>query len=542
MTSARDVRTMTVWLGLGLIGVLAALSVRVTFVPWLVPTRATANRFAFAVALAALACSVWGHGRGRSHRLFPALRVMLAVLSVLAWVNLGDVQFPYHRWEQFHYYLGGKYFPELGYSRLYTCTAVAEAQSGGSALVSNRRLRDLTTDTIVSARAAVEAPDECVRRFTPARWQQFVADVAWFSRDTPRGYWFRMQQDHGFNAPPSWAVAGGLLTGMTDAGPRTQAVLALIDPLLLCVMFGSIGWAFGWDVLWVALVVWGCQMPSNGGWTASALLRQDWLCALVAGVCLLKRQRPMAAGVALATAAALRIFPALLLAVPLVGAVRLVVRQRRLSRAYRRFGLGLMLGGVVWFGSATVLYGPDTWVDFAAHMRRHTMAPLANHLGLHALLSQTIEGRLAVSEDPLAVDPYHRWKEGRRAAFAARQPLYASLLAGIALLTLAAGWRIRPLWCALPASALVVMSTLDLASYYYAFCLILALLAAVRPAFEWWALGAVVVGRGVALVPFLYDNVDLRFAAQTPIYLAWGCAVLVLLGSGRVSRAGIIDG
>jgi hypothetical protein len=50
---------------------------------------------------------------------------------------------PYHRWEQFHYFLGAKYFPELGYTRLYQCTAVAEAEQDGGKLEDRVRLHDL---------------------------------------------------------------------------------------------------------------------------------------------------------------------------------------------------------------------------------------------------------------------------------------------------------------------------------------------------------------------------------------------------------------
>src|SRR5262245_38610397 len=36
----------------------------------------------------------------------------------------------YHRWDQFHYYMGAKYFREMGYDGLYKCSVIAEDELG----------------------------------------------------------------------------------------------------------------------------------------------------------------------------------------------------------------------------------------------------------------------------------------------------------------------------------------------------------------------------------------------------------------------------
>jgi hypothetical protein len=59
-----------------------------------------------------------------------------------------------HRWEMFHYYLGAKYQPELGYERLYACVTEVDAEDG----VRNareRRVRDLHTDVLVTGAEAL---------------------------------------------------------------------------------------------------------------------------------------------------------------------------------------------------------------------------------------------------------------------------------------------------------------------------------------------------------------------------------------------------
>ena len=49
----------------------------------------------------------------------------------------------YHRHEFYHYYLGSKFFREVGYTRLYECTAIAEIELGRAANVRKRDIRDI---------------------------------------------------------------------------------------------------------------------------------------------------------------------------------------------------------------------------------------------------------------------------------------------------------------------------------------------------------------------------------------------------------------
>jgi hypothetical protein len=55
----------------------------------------------------------------------------------------------YHRHELYHYYLGSKYFEEIGYSRLYACTAIAEVELGRGANIKKRRIRDLSAENLI---------------------------------------------------------------------------------------------------------------------------------------------------------------------------------------------------------------------------------------------------------------------------------------------------------------------------------------------------------------------------------------------------------
>jgi hypothetical protein len=495
------------------------------------------NGVAASVLAAALVLSWFERARGLRRRLprpvALALATTLAMLSLGLYVAFGDVQFPYHRWDQFHYYIGAKYLPELDYTRIYECTAVAEAERFGRLAVAHRTIRDMATEALVPATTALADPDACKRHFSPERWSAFVDDVMWFRGDSPsRDYWTRMQGDHGYNGAPTWSIAGGALASLAPASARTQTALALIDPLLLGLTFGLIGWAFGSHAVWLALIVWGCQFPAKGAWTFGAFLRQDWLLGVVASVCLAKRERWVASGVALASAAALRLFPALLLGMPLLVAVRRWLRARTVERGDVRFALGFVIGAVLWLSASTVIYGITTWRDFAQHIVLHNAEPLANHIGLRAILSQTVDGRLAATQNLLAADPYHVWKVRRLEAFAARKPLYHLLLAGVVILAAVGAGRIRTLWRALAGSTVLVVCFLDVASYYCAFFVILTFLAEDDPWQEWLAIGAVLIGRLVNAAPFVADSPDMRYAAQSVVFVAWPLLALVRLAWG----------
>ena len=64
-------------------------------------------------------------------------------------------------------------------------------------------------------------------------------------------------------------------------------------------------WAFGWRVMAVATVFWGCNAPANFYWTGGAFLRQDWIRVVSRG-----SSSALAEETAGATGAAARLFGA----------------------------------------------------------------------------------------------------------------------------------------------------------------------------------------------------------------------------------------
>jgi len=78
-------------------------------------------------------------------------RLRLLVLALLAVAALGYVNFGFfhpgrghvHYWDAFHYFMGAKYLPELGYSKLYEATYAAGRELGAFDYIT--QLRDLET-------------------------------------------------------------------------------------------------------------------------------------------------------------------------------------------------------------------------------------------------------------------------------------------------------------------------------------------------------------------------------------------------------------
>ncbi|HTN83853.1 MAG TPA: hypothetical protein VL242_09215, partial [Sorangium sp.] len=58
--------------------------------------------------------------------------VALGIAAIIAYFNGFRFGYPkyYHRWDQFHYDMGAKYFPEMGYDGLYKCALIAQDELG----------------------------------------------------------------------------------------------------------------------------------------------------------------------------------------------------------------------------------------------------------------------------------------------------------------------------------------------------------------------------------------------------------------------------
>src|SRR5262249_43781758 len=260
---------------------------------------------------------LWGLAlrlRGRPDaykRLRDALILALGLLGGACWWNLFEFHHEgiyFHAWDAYHYYVGAKYFRELGYTGLYRCTAIADAEDGLLEDVRRRQVRDLETNMLRGTQEILAEPEKCKRNFSEERWLAFKHDIDFFRSRAPGRLWADIQVDHGYNPTPVWGILGTTLASTGPASTSQLRVLALLDPLLLLVMWACVGRVFGWRAMCVALLYWGTNYPARFMWVGGAYLRQDWLAAMTIGLCLLRRGRMASAGFMLTLSALLRVF------------------------------------------------------------------------------------------------------------------------------------------------------------------------------------------------------------------------------------------
>ena len=460
------------------------------------------------------------------------LLVIVGVLSFFAYFNFGKFHFGnyIHFWDTYHYYVGTKYFKELSYDRLYECASVADSEEPSlRRRVELRKIMNLRTNVLGSTTEILAHPESCKSHFTPERWEKFKKDIEFFRVRQGVKRWEEAQTDHGYNATPVWNILGTTLANMSPASINQMWALTLIDPLFIFGMAGMIWWAFGWRTLCVALAVFATNFPSRFYWTGGAYLRWDWLFHMTAGVCLVKKGRPLLGGFLMAYAGLLRVFPIFLL----IGSGFAVIQQildytkdykyptegnnrllrylwgrlppprqvptliRNVDRGHRMVLLGAMLAVATLVPLSMVVGGgPSCYKAFVQNSKKHTSTALTNYMGWRTVATFKFDEATYLLRTDRLEDPWKDWKDARLRTYHQRFWFYGlGVLAFAALLYGAV--RNRTPWEAAALSAVMIAAIPELTCYYYSFLIVLALLWSKR-AEAGMALLAVTAGTGFA--------------------------------------------
>jgi hypothetical protein len=474
----------------------------------------------------------------RWRRLRDGLLIAIGLLSCASWWNLGRFHFsPFiHYYEFYHYYLGAKYAPELGYTRLYDCTVAAEDEFAHLGPRLERiEIRDLNTNVLGPSAPALAHPEECKQHFSPERWQAFMRDSDFFRRASSWDFWTSGLKDNGYNGTPVWRLAGGFFANQVDEmNDASLFHLALLDPILLFAMMLAIWWAFGWRTLCVALLFLGTNYPGRYWWTGGAFLRKDWLFAMIASICCMKRGRPFASGALIAYSTLLRVFPGFVVVAILLKIAIATWRARALAitRAQRRFLAGGVVAVALLVPLSTVYGGGiDCWRGFVANSEKHLSTPLTNNMGWRTVLAYSLPTRVQVERNYHARDPFAKWKQDQLDNFARHKPVYViGLFAFLALLGMAV--ERHDDWVALTLGTGLIIFAAQLTCYYFIGFIAFALL---WPYLSWsgWALA--MVSFASCQIPLgLLGWDDDRYVAISLVYIVFACAVTAALA--RVSR------
>jgi hypothetical protein len=453
----------------------------------------------------------------------------LSILAVACYFRFGDFGYEdyYHRHEFFHYYLGSKYDRELGYERLYACAALAQADSGQANEVKARKLRDLGNDTLVQAQTILDNPEECKSRFkTPERWEDFKADVKVFRNTSSLQYWNDMQKDHGYNPPPVWTVMGHMLSSLHPATPAFMKLLAGIDIAFFAGMFAAVYWAFGWRVMSVAIIFWGCQLPAEYFWTGGAFMRQDWVFYLVLSGCLVRKRYFALGGASFAYSTLLRVFPGVLIVGWLVVAGTYLWKHKRMHPSHTRVMLGGIAATAILVPLSIAFAGASSYPEFYKHIQVHNNTPLTNNMGLATVLAQGYEGRMEVVRDEKLLDPFSKWKEMRRDRLKSFRPLHIVLLLGLGAAFFKVVRRVKSLWIAQALSLAIVVCVVEVTCYYYSMFILAAFLSRLRRGVEQWVLCVAGVSNLLVVNRYLSYFYDLRYTWQSILFCVFAVSLL----------------
>jgi len=452
--------------------------------------------------LAALGLILFAVSTRRSRRFYRVALAVVAVFCIGAYFQffLDTNSIEFHLGETYTYYMGSKYFDELGYFGLYECTVAAFLDLANRTDVSEIEfppVRDLRTLERAERETLLAGSRRCHETFSPDRWASFTADVHAFRSRTTHVQWRMMLVDQGFNPPPVWLVIGGRLAEKIPANARGFRALLLVDRLLLGVLLGVVGWGFGLEIACVVAIIWGTGELWSHGWVGESYLRMLWITATIGGLAALRKDKPTVAGALFGLATALRLFPAVFPLAYLLAVWRRQGVKGWLTGPTRRFLLGAV--GTVLLLVAGSLAGSsrgiDSWIEFGEKMRVFMAADFSNTLGL-PIIARDVQDSVA----PLLpeAEPGHIAK-ARVGLFLFLQIVRIGVM-GVFLVAL---WRTLGK-CAGWEAAAVGFTAVPLltaaANYYYTFVLAAGLLATHRPRIGILLFAAALLWIGLGLV------------------------------------------
>jgi hypothetical protein len=339
---------------------------------------------------------------------------VVAATSVASYFDF--LHWPYRRYvnpyEHFHYYLGAKYAPELGYDGLYEAALVADAETGRLYRPANGALRDLSSNLLVPVPSVLAEAERVRARFPAERWREFVGDVAVFRDRLGPTRWNAVLQDRGYNATPWWTAMARPLTRLAPASDPTRLLaLALLDVALLVLAVVAIARTFGGRAGILAIALFGSFYFMAHAHMKGAFLRTDFAVALVLSLCALASGRAALAGLFAAHAVMSRLFPAAFLVGPASLAVwQLLSRDGTRARDALGWALrffGALALGVLALGSLSVASAgdPGVWRELADKIADHRRLPHIWNVGFDAFVVADVAGRGTIGLPPGVASP-----------------------------------------------------------------------------------------------------------------------------------------
>ncbi len=411
------------------------------------------------------------------------LRVLLAcfsVWSVVLYTQFGLFNYypskrsfvNFHVREVFVYYMGSKYYREVGQFDLYNCTAVAirELQQERPGIpwpniVAVQNLRHKQT-AIHLDDVMPQLVTHCHERFSPVRWDHFKNDFSTLHSFDPReAYWRLFLFDAGYNNSPVWTM---ITEPLANALPLKHSWwLGYIDTILLVIVAVGVFMAFGGYPLFAWLIFFGTNPLALYAWIGGSYFRFLWLATLTLGICCFAKKRYGLAGSFFGWATAITMFPAAFAAGACLPLLWRAAREREARQALRRFSTGFTATVAVLCIASVISYGPNAWHDFFANLIGHHQPFWVNHLGLKRTLAYFpgIGNRYFGGEEGML--RLAQWSHTLQMTLATRWWLYWLLAFTATLSAFAFSRRLPPMVSTLLVGTTLIYCYTNPAQYYY---------------------------------------------------------------------------
>ncbi len=500
----------------------------------------------------------------KTTRLLTFLLALLAAFGTWQYFEQGR----FHGWTQkrsnihmhefMHYVLGSKYFPQVRYTGLYHCLALALRELSNEHAIPQSihvdAIRNLADKRgYVHGEKIYEEAAVFRQRFTDRQWRNFKADLAFLVQLAPSPNWAGMLRDAGYNSSPVYTLFAHSVARLLPLRTFVH-VLSCLDVVILTasivLLWRTLG-AIPALVGLCVLVYYPGASYSTYNWTGGSFLRHGWLLWLTLAWLALYRERWLLAGMFFAVTALERVFPLFFF----VGACWHALTAPRgkwdQGRTWRditladvaaglasrhavwRLAAGFLLAAGLLFVITCLVFGVDAWRAFLQHISEHAAPYFTNHPGLKKLGVYTPEiFRTAFSwEIP---DRFALWSKALDTRWR-MWPLNRVTQLGMILLAAAASRRLD----AIRASALlgsVLMFALTLPAHYYHIYfgpMTAVLLAPPRPGDEAPGGRSAPVQAAAGLwdrMPWLYLPWAVSLQAGNIFYVAGGDEALLITG------------
>ncbi|HOV31917.1 MAG TPA: hypothetical protein PLX23_00970 [Candidatus Hydrogenedens sp.] len=250
--------------------------------------------------------------------------VLIAALSICAFLAVGNYVDSFGQWrygtffnayEFYHYYMGSKYAKEIGYTRLYAASLIADDETGRKYSNPQNTIRNLSNGMYISVDEVLKNKDQYKNRFSPERWQEWLKDIQFFKRELTASRWNNVLRDKGYNGSPIWSmIVGGFLSNPFSTENRNHMLfLASLDLILIGIATLAVLYAFGPRPAMFMLILIGTHYMMRFSHMKGAFLRTDFAMCLVLAACMIKLNRYKWAGFFTAYSVIARVFPAVFL-------------------------------------------------------------------------------------------------------------------------------------------------------------------------------------------------------------------------------------